>query len=135
AGRPCSDALTTRTRAHEGSLILLEDEYRVVPTEAEAVAQRYPQRHATRRVRNTIQIARRIRSLEVDRGRHDVVAQGEHRERGLDRAGRTEAMPGRAVRRGHGDRPRRLPTKGELDGSRLCRVTDARRARVRIHVV
>src|SRR5438445_790078 len=48
-------------------LMLAEDKDSVVAAEAEAVAHRHLHRHAARRVRNTVEIAERIGSLEVDR--------------------------------------------------------------------
>src|SRR5579862_2542361 len=121
-----SGALTTSLRARSSGLMLAEDENRVVPAEAEAVAHCHPHGQSARPVGNAIEVARRIRSLEVDRRRHDAVAECKDGERRLDCAGSAEAVPGRALRRGHGDRARLLLAQGELDGGGLCCVADAR---------
>src|SRR5690348_5018712 len=84
------------------------DERGVVAAEAERVRQRDVElRCVTRLVRNVVEIAVGIRRFVVDRRRELAVVHGKRGEDRLDRAGRTEAVTGRALRRRH-RRPQRM---------------------------
>jgi hypothetical protein len=85
-------------------------------------------------VRDVVEVAVRVGIVVVDRRRELPVAHGEHREHRFDRAGGAEAVPRRPLRR----RDRRLASvllaERELQDTRLARVSERRRRRVRVHV-
>src|ERR687888_1660291 len=77
----------------------LEDDRRVVPTEAERVRDGDAHVGLARLVRDVVEVALRILDLVVDRRRQLAVANREDREERLDRAGCAQAVTGRTLRR------------------------------------
>src|SRR2546423_878601 len=70
-----------------------EYEYGVVPAEPERVVERGRDVQLARLERGHVEVQRVVRVLQVDRGGHDAVVEGEDRDDGLDRAGRTDELP------------------------------------------
>ena len=114
--------------------IPLQHERGVRATEPERVRQRDVDLALLGLVGNEIQRRRNRGIVEIDRRRHDVVANGERGKDRLDGAGRAQQMTDRRFRRGH--RRRRLGLAQQpLDSAELDLVAHRRRGAVGVDVV
>src|SRR5439155_27207175 len=111
-----------------------QDEGDVLSAKPEAVGERHVDRSLTGHMGDVIEIALRIRVVEIDgRGEH-AVADGQQADDRLDAAGGRDQVPHHALGAGDPDLVGVVP-EGPLDGERLDRVVDGGAGPVRVDVV
>src|SRR5438874_846379 len=117
-------------RAYRRVVLVFEaadDDRRVVAAEPERVRDADPHVGLAGLVRDVVEIALWVRILVVDGRRQATAIDRERREDRLDRAGRAEAVAGRALGRRDRRVARILLAERELQHARLRRIAERRR--------
>src|SRR5262249_35141858 len=101
------------------------DERRVGPAEAERVRDRRPYVGPARLVRHVVEVALGVGIVEIDRRSDDARLERLRHDQRLERAGRSDQVPGHRLRRAHRD-PEGVIAQRELDALGLVDVAEGR---------
>src|SRR5215469_10519908 len=115
-------------------LVSLENEAPVGAAESEAVGERIVDAHGARTVGNIIEIAQRIRVVEVDGRGSDLIANGQHSDARLEATGAPQQVTGHGLR-GTDGQLGSMGAKGALECLGLDTVADIGGSAVRVDVL